>query len=177
MKLYMPDGQIKDEFEAPDGVVIYPGSFNPLHEGHKSIADTLIVDGYNVYFEISQTRYEKPAYSDEEVAERVKQFEWKYPVVVTQNSPLFFDKFKLFKKWNPRFVMGADTLKRWLDMTNPDDVPDNLKLIVFGRMVKGEYHDARKMWDKNGPFGKVDIQFYDLDIDISSTEIRNGMPK
>lgn len=177
MKLYMPDGQIKDNFEAPDGVVIYPGSFNPLHDGHRAIADTLIDDGHYVYFEISQTRYQKEAYTDEEVAERVKQFAWKYPVVVTQNAPLFFDKYEIFKNAKPRFVMGADTLKRWLDMTNPEDVPDDLRLIVFGRLTNGEYHDPRKMWDENGPFGKIDIQFYDMEMDISSTEIRNGMPK
>lgn len=65
--LYMPDGQIIENPTELKGK-IYSGSFNPLHEAHKSIAEKFD----DTIFEISQTRYEKEPYSDEKITELVK---------------------------------------------------------------------------------------------------------
>ncbi|HEX5321284.1 MAG TPA: hypothetical protein VFW46_19120 [Stellaceae bacterium] len=103
-----PDGQMV--LSAPPPSVLFPGSFNPMHEGHvllARIAEEL--SRQPVAFEISVTNVDKPPLAGETVRQRLAQFAWKAPVELTR-APTFVEKSRLFP--GAVFVVGADTAER-----------------------------------------------------------------
>jgi len=103
-----PDGQMM--LSAPRSGVLLPGSFNPVHEGHVSLAR--IAEELRQQpsaFEISVTNVDKPPLSGEAVRHRAAQFACKSPVELTR-APTFVEKSRLFPKTT--FVIGADTAER-----------------------------------------------------------------
>jgi hypothetical protein len=103
-----PDGQIM--LSAPCPAVVFPGSFNPVHEGHISLARIAEeLRQQPVAFEISVTNVDKPPLTGETVRHRAAQFAWKWPVELTR-APTFLKKSRLFPK--ATFVIGADTAER-----------------------------------------------------------------
>ena len=55
----------------------------------------------------------KGSLTDEESECRVKQFEWRAPVLITRGLPLFLDKAEAFPGFS--FILGVDALSRMLD--------------------------------------------------------------
>src|SRR5580692_2909882 len=103
-----PDGQMM--LSAPRPLVLLPGSFNPLHEGHVLLARVAEeLTQQPVAFEISVTNVDKPPLSGETVRHRLAQFAWKSPVELTR-APTFVEKSRLFP--GTTFVIGADTAER-----------------------------------------------------------------
>jgi len=103
-----PDGQMM--LSAPQPVVLFPGSFNPVHEGHVLLARVAEeLRQQPVAFEISVTNVDKPPLAGETVRHRVAQFAWKSPVELTR-APTFLEKSRLFP--GTTFVVGADTAER-----------------------------------------------------------------
>jgi len=103
-----PDGQVI--LSAPPPLVLFPGSFNPMHEGHVLLARVAEeVRQQPVAFEISVTNVDKPPLAGETVRRRIAQFTWKSPVELTR-APTFLEKSRLFPK--ATFVIGADTAER-----------------------------------------------------------------
>jgi hypothetical protein len=103
-----PDGQMM--LSAPLPVVLLPGSFNPVHDGHALLAR--VAEEFSqrpVAFEISVINVDKPPLTGETVRHRLAQFAWKSPVELTR-APTFLDKSRLFPKTT--FVIGADTAER-----------------------------------------------------------------
>jgi Cytidylyltransferase-like len=104
----LPDGQIM--LSAPLPRVLFPGSFNPMHDGHVSLAR--IAEDLRqlpLAFEISVTNVDKPPLVGTTVRDRLAQFAWKAPVELTR-APTFVEKSRLFPKTT--FVIGADTAER-----------------------------------------------------------------
>ena len=103
-----PDGQMM--LSAPQPFVLFPGSFNPMHEGHVLLAR--VAEEFTqqpLAFEISVTNVDKPPLAGETVRHRLLQFAWKSPVELTR-APTFVEKSRLFP--GTIFVIGADTAER-----------------------------------------------------------------
>ncbi len=103
-----PDGQMM--LSAPQPFVLFPGSFNPMHEGHVLLARVAEeLRQQPLAFEISVTNVDKPPLPGETVRRRLAQFAWKSPVELTR-APTFVEKSRLFP--GTTFVVGADTAER-----------------------------------------------------------------
>ncbi|MGC1892005.1 MAG: hypothetical protein WA709_39005 [Stellaceae bacterium] len=103
-----PDGQMI--LSAPQPFVLFPGSFNPMHEGHVLLARVAEdMRQQPLAFEISVTNVDKPPLAGETVRHRLAQFAWKSPVELTR-APTFLEKSRLFP--STTFVIGADTAER-----------------------------------------------------------------
>jgi hypothetical protein len=103
-----PDGQMM--LSAPQPFVLFPGSFNPMHEGHVLLARVAEeLRQQPLAFEISVTNVDKPPLAGETVRGRLSQFAWKSPVELTR-APTFLEKSRLFP--STTFVIGADTAER-----------------------------------------------------------------
>jgi len=102
------DGQMM--LSAPQPFVLFPGSFNPMHEGHVLLARVAEeLRQQPLAFEISVTNVDKPPLAGETVRNRLAQFAWKSPVELTR-APTFLEKSRLFP--SATFVIGADTAER-----------------------------------------------------------------
>jgi len=103
-----PDGQMM--LSAPQPSVLFPGSFNPVHEGHVLLARVAEeLRQQPLAFEISVTNVDKPPLAGETVKRRLTQFAWKSPVELTR-APTFVEKSRLFP--GTTFVVGVDTAER-----------------------------------------------------------------
>ena len=103
-----PDGQMM--LSAPQPFVLFPGSFNPMHEGHVLLARAAEeLAQQPLAFEISVTNVDKPPLAGEAVRYRLAQFAWKSPLELTR-APTFVEKSRLFP--GATFVVGADTAER-----------------------------------------------------------------
>jgi len=121
-----PDGQVM--LSAPRPAVLLPGSFNPVHEGHVSLARVAEeLRQQPVAFEISVTNVDKPALTGETVKHRAAQFAWRSPVELTR-APTFLDKSRLFPR--ATFVIGADTAERLVAPRYYGDDEDRMHLAL-----------------------------------------------
>ena len=89
---------------------LLPGSFNPAHAGHwtlASVASRLL--RVPVAFELSLHNVDKPDLTAYDVERRVRQFAGKADLWLTR-APTFVEKARLFP--GTVFVVGADTAAR-----------------------------------------------------------------
>jgi nicotinic acid mononucleotide adenylyltransferase len=90
--------------------LIFPGSFAPLHDGHKEMAALAVARiGKSVHYEIAVRNVDKPPLDFVEIDQRVKQFPDPARVLLT-TAPTFAEKARLFPR--ATFVVGADTIRR-----------------------------------------------------------------
>jgi hypothetical protein len=95
---------------------LLPGSFNPLHAGHLSLAEGVAqMSNQSVFFEMSASHPDKGYLSETDVVQRVSQFfsgRVCQPVIVSRCS-LYIDKARMFP--HSTIVIGADTMVRILN--------------------------------------------------------------
>jgi hypothetical protein len=177
-----PDGTVR--VGEPRPAVLLPGSFNPLHHGHTSLADVAAERlGAPVAFELSIANVDKPELSPEEVRRRLEQFHNRGAVYVSR-AATFRAKAALFP--GTAFVVGADTAVRIVSPRYYGDDPGEMgraldEIAGFGCrfVVAGRVDAAGRFVDVGGvaiPAGYRDL-FHGLDerefrVDVSSTELR-----
>ena len=92
---------------------VLPGSFNPLHAGHRTLAEVVGRRlGCEVAFELSLTNADKPEMAADVLADRLRQFVGVGPVWVTR-AAAFENKADLFPA--AAFVLGFDTAVRLIE--------------------------------------------------------------
>jgi hypothetical protein len=153
-------------------VEVVPGSFNPLHKGHRWIYDNIrAATLMPKIFEISINRIGKDPLSYEELTDRVKQFGGYADVLVT-NSSLMQAKAGVIPV-PVRFHVGFDVAQRMFAMHDLPTIQGiNANFVVYDRVIDGvikslsNYKYYPNNMQQNG--GNPDL------MEISSTLIRNG---
>lgn len=132
-------------------MTLFPGAYNPPHEGHETIIKQLNTGGASrVVPTICVNPPHKPHLGVQDMLRRAKLLEH-HPILFTVDDPYYIDKARKFPKAS--LVMGADALSRVFDPQwghNLQELFDEFeslgtKFFLFGREVNGVFVSAKEV--------------------------------
>ncbi len=184
---YFDSNGTKSNVFPGSNLLFMPGSFNPLHDGHRDIAWKTgeLINQQCVYM-VTADSVHKKALTVSEMLDRVAMTRLERygvyqvgDILFTQNDPLFIDKAQKFPGCG--FIIGYDTAARMLDPKwGPEIVPMlhefrkyKTRFYVCGRIMDGELKTIK---DLNYPsyFNDLFIEVPNTGTEHSSTQIREG---
>ncbi len=176
-----PADELATEMPAA-GMLVFPGSFDPLHEGHLRMAIVAQeIAERPLDFELSVTNVDKPSLDYLEMQLRSSQFAGRS--LWLTRAATFLEKVDVFPA--STFVLGADTYSRLADpkyyggsAEAADRAVERIAgqargLIVFGRERDGVFEDPARL---DVPRSLRELTYFvsqrEFRMDISSTELR-----
>ena len=172
-----------DSRSSKEELAIFPGAFNPLHDGHRQMARIASARlQRSVHFELSIENVDKVSIDEATCRQRLSQFKSDESIWLTR-APLFVDKAELFPK--ATFVVGADTVCRIADLRYYQDqaamrhsiariAHAGCRFLVFGRLM--DVHDFRLLSELSLPAALLricdEVSEAEFRHDISSSQLR-----
>jgi nicotinic acid mononucleotide adenylyltransferase len=166
-------------------LVVYSGSFNPLHDGHMGIinlAEKIL--GVRPVLEMSVHSVGKPELDYIDVSQRLQQQHEKDLYTIISDCPLYTDKISILNKYfdfqKLVFCIGYDTYERIFDVSHYKNEAayesfiqqlqlSQTKFLLFGRGGKKDIKPEHQS------FIIENDEALNYNLNISSTEIRKGL--
>jgi hypothetical protein len=171
------------EGQLPCPMAVLPGSFNPLHDGHRHMVDAATeLTGLDSVFELAVLNVDKPPLEESEIIRRLSGLKGEGTVALTR-TPTFQRKSEVFP--GSVFVIGWDTMVRVIDpkyygdsetamLTALADIwARGCRFLVAGRQVDGSFRTLEDVAIPGGfqPLFTA-IPEERFRVDVSSTELR-----